>query len=116
MAKQTKRMKAAQEEHDKFLKKMGLSRKTICKDKPSNFPVFLKEFTTEKYNEGLSNTDKAHKGAGSKKGILSDIMNYTEADRAIAREMSKSVSVEYNKGGLQYISKGTDLTKMGKKV
>ena len=116
MAKQTKRMKTAQAEHDKFLKKMGLSRKTVCKNKPSNFPVFLKEFTTEKYNEGLSNTDKAHKGAGSKKGILSDIMSYTEAYRAIAREMSKSVSVEYNKGGLQYISKGTDLTKMGKKV
>ena len=112
----TKKMKAALAEHDKFLKKMGLTRKTVCKNKPSNFPVFLKEFTTEKYNAGLSNTDKSHANAGSKKGILSDIMSYTAADRKIAMEMSKQISPEYHKGGLQFISKGTDLTKMGKKV
>jgi hypothetical protein len=30
-------------QHAKFLKKMGLTEKTVCKSKPSNMPAFLKE-------------------------------------------------------------------------
>ncbi len=111
-----KKQLAAHEKHNKFLKKMGLTEKTVCKNKPSTMPTFLKDDLAKSYQSELSNTIDGAQTAGSCKGIMTDIFNYTEADREIARTMAKQVSIEYNKGGLQYISAGTDLTKMGKKV
>jgi hypothetical protein len=102
--------------HEKFLKRMGLKTKTVAKNKPSNMPKFLQENIAAQYQANLSNTVQGGERTGSKKGILSDVIRYTEADREIALRMSKQVSIEYNKGGLQYISKETDFTKMGKKV
>jgi hypothetical protein len=112
--KQTKKMKAAVEKHRIFLKKMGLSEKTVAKNKPSNMPRFLLENIPASYSKDLSNTVQGEITAGSKKGILSDVINYTEADRKIAREMAKSISPEYHKGGLQVLTRNTDLTKLRK--
>jgi hypothetical protein len=54
--------------------------------------------------------------SGAARGMLDDVNAYTDADRQIVRKLSKRVAVEYNKGGLQYISEGTDLSKIGRKV
>jgi hypothetical protein len=116
MTKKTKSLLAALKKHDRFLAKMGLSPKTKSKNPPSNLPEFLHDNVAEQYQQNLSNKIEGNQSAGSQKGILSDVINYTEADRAVVKDLAKQVSIEYNKGSLQFISKETDLTKLGKKV
>ena len=112
--KPTKKMQAALDEHHKFLQKMGLRERTVAKNKPSTLPEFLRLNIPTQYSQNLSNTVKGGLHSGSKKGILFDVINYTEADRRIALEMAKSISPEYHKGGLQVLTKNTDLSKLKK--
>ena len=100
--------------HDAWLRKQGLhpEQRELVKAFKGKHTIDMPDLKVES-NAPLGN-NLAVKG-GFRNGIMDNLHNETESVRQEILDKAKRVDIGYNKGGLIYVTPGTDPTTLGSK-
>lgn len=116
-SKKRKVKRKSSPKHDAFLLKMGCHPKQIKEKKK------LDNNWASEYNAKMKVGQKEYVSAGmsgnasscTKRGIMTNLHKETDEVRQEILNKASRIQPLYNKGGLQYVTDGTDLHDVGKK-
>jgi len=116
LTKQEK-LRKAEEEHQKFLTSMGVSKEQLQKTKAGRRNLVLDSWKKSFYNSlesKIENKDIANTGVtGQVTGVFANLHKEPEHVQRAILEKKARVMPLFNKGGLQLASENEDLSQIG---
>lgn len=115
----TRKQMAAQKQHDKFLKSMGVHPEQLKATKPSRRRGILKNYfnVADSYyaQDDLKKLAVDGTDIGTRKGIMANLHREPEHVQKQIMQKAKQVGIAYNKGGYQFITDKEQVKFLGKK-
>jgi len=108
----TAKLRKSQTEHDRWLRKQGLHPEQLQARPRVKVPVVLPDYRTD---QSLPVSNNIRVDGGRQTGIMANLHRESPAVQAKIREWAGKVAPLYNKGGLQVVTAGTDITEIGSK-
>ncbi len=119
LTKQEK-LRKAEEEHQKFLTSMGVSKEQLQKTKAGRRNLVLDSWRKSFYNKlesRIEQKDIANTGVtGQVTGVFANLHKEPEHVRQAILEKKSRVMPLYNKGGYQLASENEDMTQIGSRT